>query len=154
MTSSGITTPTTLRQPRIQIPSTLPSLLQTELLLLDRLLRKNKPQHRSGLFYQKCIHVLRLMKRMAVVMNDVVKANESTTLTVEGIGARGLAGQGTKNTKQPSEEKDMKWLHRTLVELVEKVSFCASKHLCISLTSIVPDASCHHESIRVNSHSI
>jgi hypothetical protein len=94
------------------------------------------------------------MKRMAVVMNDVVKANESTTLTVEGIGARGLAGQGTKNTKQPSEEKDMKWLHRTLVELVEKVSLCASKHLYISLTSIVPDASCHHESIRVSSHSI
>lgn len=130
MTSSGITTPTTVRQPRIQIPSTLPSLLQTELLLLDRLLRKNKPQHRSGLFYQKCTHVLRLMKRMAVVINAVVKANESTTLAVEGIGARGVAVQRIKSTKQPSEQEDIKRLHRTLVELVEKVGLFAAKHLC------------------------
>lgn len=119
MTSSGISTPTTIRQPRIQIPSTLPSLLQTELLLLDRLLRKNKPQHRSGLFYQKCKHVCRLMTRMAVVINEVVKVNESTVLVGGGIAAR---LPGTKAGQIPTEERNVKRFCETLVELVEKVS--------------------------------
>lgn len=70
------------------------------------------------------------MKRMAVVINAVVKANESTTLAVEGIGARGVAVQRIKSTKQPSEQEDIKRLHRTLVELVEKVGLFAAKHLC------------------------
>jgi hypothetical protein len=121
MTPSGTSTPTTTRQPRIQIPSTLPSLLQTELLLLDRLLRKNKPQHRSGLFYQKCTHVFRLMKRMAVVMNEVVKANESTTLVDGGSSARGIAMLGDKTGQQSIEDKTMQRFYKTLVELVEKV---------------------------------
>lgn len=57
------------------------------------------------------------MKRMAVVMTEVVKANESVV-----IPPAGAAAEGSKGTPRQDVERDMRRFHGTLVELVDKVS--------------------------------
>lgn len=71
-------------------------------------------------------------------MNEVVKANESTTLVDGGSSARGIAMIGDKTGQQSSEEKTMHRFYTTLVELVEKVSLYVTR-LALKSSSI-PDA--------------
>lgn len=121
-TPGAETPPIVFRQPRIQIPSVLPSLLQTELLFLDRLLRKNKPQHRSSVFFQKSTHVLRLAKRLAAVIDEVVKVNETGSTSVAETLGRTIFANGDKIVRESRGEGKVQCHYKILVELVDKVS--------------------------------
>lgn len=121
-TPGAETPPIFFRQSRIQIPSVLPSLLQTELLFLDRLLRKNKPQHRSSVFFQKSTHVLRLAKRLAAVIDEVVKVNETGSASVAETLGRAVFANGDKIIRESRGAGKVERHYKTLVELVDKVS--------------------------------
>lgn len=142
------------RQPRIQIPSALPSLLQTELLFLDRLLRKNKPQHRSSVFFQKSTHVLRLTKRLAAVIDEVVKVNETVPFSsVAGMSVRPAVPDGGRTGRDRSGEGTSGRHYKTLVELVDKVSCCVWKLGAMS-DCFSPDGTSHHQGVGVSPHCI
>ena len=122
-TPKGETPSVIFRQPRIQIPSALPSLLQTELLFLDRLLRKNKSQHRSSVFFQKSTHVFRLAKRLAVVIDGIVKLNEAGSSSAAVALGKTIVMDSYTATRNRKGEVKTQCYYNTLAELVDKVSF-------------------------------
>ncbi|GHJ87666.1 hypothetical protein NliqN6_4068 [Naganishia liquefaciens] len=119
-TPKGETPSVIFRQPRIQIPSALPSLLQTELLFLDRLLRKNKSQHRSSVFFQKSTHVFRLAKRLAVVIDGIVKLNEAGSSSAAVALGKTIVMDSYTATRNRKGEVKTQCYYNTLAELVDK----------------------------------
>lgn len=106
------------------LPSTLPSLLLGELLLLQRLREKNAAQHRSAIFFRKLQEVDRIGKRIY----EQVLALCDSQAQVTGRGKRDqppTVGAGAAETIADGSGDDRISRHReTLQALIAKVSTC------------------------------
>lgn len=128
----------------VLLPSTLPSLLLSELLLLQRLREKNAAQHRSAIFFRKLQEVERIGKRIY----ERVLALCEVQARVTGAGKRADATHPVSSSFEPIAVEEVKVqiaTHKVMLEaLIRKVSWAlshfssseitvADKHVCQAL---------------------